>query len=80
MVEKTLKLGEDLTLKDNVVTGVTFEELINAVRYNCKEITPFTVIEELVKLIEYRTQIAGALMSFNMDTIIQEAMNGRDQR
>ena len=47
MEERSWKLGEDLSTKDNLFDPITFDELILTVHCNCPKITPKAVCEEL---------------------------------
>jgi hypothetical protein len=76
--ERAWKLGDDLITSDNLLDGVTFDDLILAIHCNCREITPAAVRRELKKILEERTDDMDFLLENNMDAIIAEAERGRE--
>lgn len=71
------RLGEDLSIKDNMLDGITFEDIILAVHCNCREITPEAIREEVLDFVELRLDDMKCLMEKNLDVIATEAMKGR---
>ena len=47
-------LGDDLRPEDNLLDGITFDEIILTVHCNCKNITQATVIREVNDLVSMR--------------------------
>lgn len=78
MPEREWKLGEDLVTSDNLLDGLTFDDLILAVHCNCRAITPSAVLTELKDMIEGRYQDMMCLLKKNMDAIMTEARKGRE--
>ena len=76
-MERAWKLGDDLNTSDNLLDGITFDDLILAVHHNCREITPGAVRGELAQYIEMRFYDMKVLLERNMDEIIEEAKKGR---
>ena len=77
MEERAWKLGGDLIASDNLLDGVTFDNLILAVHHNCRVITPKTVRKELRDILASRRQDMDYLLEKNMTAIIKEARKGR---
>lgn len=76
--EPEWRLGEDLHPKDDLISGITFEELIDTLRCNCERITPQDVHRELERILEIRRQDMVYLLARNMDEIIKRAYEGRN--
>lgn len=76
--ERPWRLGEDLSENDNLLDGVTFEDLITAVRCNCRVIDERAVRRELTHILEVREQDFDFLLEKNMDAIIAAAKKGRE--
>ncbi len=79
MSDKAWKLGEDLVTSDNLLDGLTFDELILTVHHNCRIITPEAVRAELEEILAGRKQDMMFLLEQNMNTIIAEARKGREE-
>lgn len=79
MSDRAWKLGDDLIISDNLLDGLTFDELILAVHHNCRIITPETVCAELDEILTGRKQDMMFLLEQNMDAIIAEARKGREE-
>ena len=77
MTDKAWKLGDDLYPEDNLLDGITFDELILTAHCNCRTITPQAVQRELSEILESRKQDMEFLLKKNMDIIIEEARKGR---
>lgn len=75
--ERPWKLGEDLSENDNLLDGITFEELITTVRCNCSVIDEKAVYDEFMRIFEIREQDMYSLLNKNMNAIIAEAKKGR---
>ena len=56
MPDRKWKLGEDLSTCDNLLDGMTFDDLILAVHCNCRDITPNAVRKELMEILSSRKQ------------------------
>ena len=77
MTDRDWKLGEDLITSDNLLDGITFDDLILAVHCNCREITPAAVMREFKEIMASRMQDTEFLLEQNMDEIIREVKKGR---
>lgn len=77
MPDRKWKLGEDLSTCDNLLDGITFDDLILAVHCNCRDITPAAVRKELMEIFASRKQDMIYLLEMNMDEIMAEARKGR---
>lgn len=78
MPDRKWKLGEDLSTCDNLLDGMTFDDLILAVHCNCRDITPAAVRKELMEIFASRKQDMIYLLEMNMDEIMAEARKGRE--
>jgi len=79
MSDRAWKLGEDLVTNDNLLDGLTFDDLILAVHHNCRIITPEAVRAELDEILAGRKQDMMFLLEQNMDAIMAEARKGRER-
>lgn len=77
-MEREWKLGKDLYPEDNILDGITFDDLILAA-HQCRLVTPETVRVELNHILSQRRQDMLFLLEKNMDVIIQKALEGREQ-
>ena len=77
-MERDWKLGKDLYPEDNLLDGITFDDLILAV-HQCRTINQATVHSELNEILAQRRQEMMFLLEKNMDVIIQKALEGRQQ-
>ena len=57
--------------KDDLLRGITFEDLIVAVQSNCKEINEHTIKETLNDMLEPNLQDMRFLLNQNMELIIR---------
>lgn len=71
--ERQWKLGEDLSTRDSLLDGVTFDELILQIHCNIPKdkITPECVRDQLHELLEGRMDDMWFLVWKNMDKIIE---------
>lgn len=76
--ERRWKLGEDIDRHDNLLDGISFDELILTVHCNCQEITQEAVEKELSRILEIRMQDMEHLLENNIDEILIEAKKGRE--
>jgi hypothetical protein len=77
MPERKYELGVDLLPSDSLLGGLTFDDLITAVRCNCREVTRAAVYTELSQMLASRKQDMNFLLEKNMDAIIAAAKEGR---
>lgn len=77
--EREWKIGEDLATSDNLLDGLTFDDLILAVHCNCPVINRTAVYRELSKMLASRRQDMMDLLEKNMDVIMAEARKGREE-
>lgn len=78
MPERKWKLGEDLVTSDNLLDGLTFDDLILAVHCNCRTINRAAVHAELNRIMATRRQDMMFLLENNMASIIEAAKKGRE--
>lgn len=76
-MEEKWRLGEDLSIEDNMLDGITFADVILVVHHNCREITPEAIRKEVLDFVELRLDDMKYLMEKNLDVIAAEAMKGR---
>ena len=74
-MEREWKLGEDLAVQDNILDGITFEELITTIHCNIRkdEIGPYSICEQLGEIIKLRITDAFELLKINAEDIIRLA-------
>lgn len=76
-MEREWKLGVDLSVQDNLLDGLTFDDLILAVHCSSRKITPASVYAELSQILAQRKQDMTFLVERNMAEIIAAAKSGR---
>lgn len=77
MNERNWILGDDLRPEDNLMDGITFDEIILTIHCNCRNITRETVIREINDLVSMRLDDMRELLMRNIDIIMSEAKKGR---
>jgi hypothetical protein len=77
--ESKLELGKDLIPSDNLLDGVTFDDLILAVHCGCESINRDTVKTTMKEIMAQRREDMTFLLEKNMDAIIAQAMKGRGE-
>lgn len=77
-MEREWKLGEDLYPEDNILDGITFDDLILAV-HQCRVVNRATVHAELNQILSQKRQDMMFLLEKNMEVSIQKALEGRQQ-
>lgn len=77
-MERSWTLGDDLITSDNLLDGVTFDDLILAVHCSSREVNPSSVRTELNKILAIRKEDMTFLLEKNMDAIIRAAKEGRE--
>lgn len=75
-MERQWRLGEDLGTCDNLLDGLTFDDLILAAHHD-STVTPNAVRRDLKEMLEGRLEDMWFLVEKNMDVIIQKALEGR---
>ena len=78
MEERKWILGDDLAASDNLLDGITFDDVILAVRCNCHVISRETVTKQFVEILEQRLFDMNELLDRNIDKIAEEARKGRE--
>lgn len=76
-MEREWKVGEDLSVEDNLLDGITFRDVILTVHCNCREITPNAIRKEVLALVELRIDDMKCLLERNIDVIAEKAKEGR---
>lgn len=77
-MDKNWKLGEDVFPEDNMLDGITFQEVIMTVHCNCRDITYDAIRKEVLTLLEMRIEDMKVLMEKNLAVIAEEARKGRE--
>lgn len=76
-MERNWLLGDDLAACDNLLDGITFDDIITQVHCNCRNITPDTIRKEVDDFLKLRLADMRELLERNIDTIMTEAGKGR---
>lgn len=77
-MDREWKLGVDLSACDNLLDGITFDDLILAVHCNCRDINRMAVHQQLSEILAQRRQDMVHLLEQNIETIMAEARKGRE--
>lgn len=77
-MEREWKLGVDLSTQDSLLDGLTFDDIILAVRCNCQTVTPPGVRKQLREIMDGRLQDMNFLLENNMAAIMAAATEGRE--
>lgn len=77
-MDRKWELGDGLSVNDNLLDGLTFDDLITAVHCNCRTITPAGVRKQLQEILDSRLQDMNFLMEKNMAYIMAAASEGRE--
>lgn len=78
-MERPWKLGKDMMPYDNVLDGFTFDDVILAVRCNCRNITKDEVIREIKTIINGRLEDMYYLLTNNIEEIMDAAKKVRKE-
>lgn len=78
MYDRKWKLGNDLYPEDNILDGLTFEELITTVQCNCRVLGREAVRKQWKAIIEQRLDDARYLLDNNIDEILAAVRKGRE--
>jgi len=78
MEERKWILGDDLAACDNLLDGITFDDVILAVHCNCHVISRETVTKQFFGILEQRLLDMNELLNRNIDKIAEEARKGRE--
>lgn len=71
-------LGEGLSTKDNLLDGITFEELINTIQCNCRKITKDEILKQALAILEMRANDMRELLEINIENIAKEVKARRN--
>lgn len=77
-MDREWRLGVDLSACDNLLDGITFDDLILAVHCNCRDINRMAVHQQLSEILAQRRQDMVHLLEQNIETIMAEARKGRE--
>lgn len=72
MAERNWKLGDDLSLEDDIIDPVTFDDIVISVRCNAKRIDKEAVKKAWKEIMEIRLEDALYLLENNIEEIIEE--------
>lgn len=76
-MERQWKLGEDVSEHDNLLDGITFNQLIVSLHSGSEKVTPAEVRKVVKDMLEIQLEDMWFLVDKNMDEIIKRAMKGR---
>lgn len=76
-MERQWKLGEDVSEHDNLLDGITFNQLIVSLHSGSERVTPAEVRKVVKDMLEIQLEDMWFLVDKNMDEIIKRAMKGR---
>ncbi len=79
MDEKKWELGEDMFQEDNILDGITFYDVILAVKCNCPVIDEKTVRDTYREIFEQRLEDARFILGKNADAIAKAAKEMRGE-
>lgn len=71
-MDRAWKLGDDLITSDNILDGFTFDDIILAVRCNCRTIDRKAVLQTAREILEGRMEDYRFLLENNLDEIVAE--------
>nr|DAG35421.1 MAG TPA: hypothetical protein [Bacteriophage sp.] len=77
-MDQNWKLGDDMVVSDNLLDGITFEDLILTVHCNCPKITEQAVKKELKEILAIHMQDMEFLLENNINKIIELASKNRE--
>ena len=77
-MERNWLLGDDLAACDNLLDGITFDDIITQLHCNYRNITPDAVRKEADDLLKLRLADMRELLERNIDKIAEEARKGRE--
>lgn len=70
-MDRAWKLGEDLIPSDNILDGFTFDDIILAVRCNCRTVDQVAVLKTAREIMEQRMYDYNYLLRNNLDEIVE---------
>lgn len=70
-MDRAWKLGQDLIPSDNILDGFTFDDIILAVRCNCRTVDWAAVLKTAREILEMRMEDYNYLLRNNLDQIVQ---------
>lgn len=70
-MDRAWKLGDDLIPSDNILDGFTFDDIILAVRCNCRTVDRAAVLKTAREYLEMRMEDYNYLLRNNLDTIVE---------
>lgn len=70
-MDRAWKLGQDLIPSDNILDGFTFDDIILAVRCNCRTVDRAAVLKTAREILEMRMEDYNYLLRNNLDQIVQ---------
>lgn len=77
-MDRAWKLGDDLYPEDNILDGITFQELITTVRCNCRTVSPEAIMREFETILAIHMEDARFLLRNNLSAIMQTAGKERE--
>lgn len=76
-MERTYTLGNDIFTCDNILDGISFDDLILALRHT-SYVDPVVAKKALKEMLEKNVEDMWFLFERNVNAIIDEAVSGRE--
>lgn len=77
-MEREWKIGEDMFTEDNVLDGITFDDIILAVHCNYRTINRAAVLKTAKEILDQRVEDFEFLVKNNWKEIAAAAKKGRE--
>ena len=77
-MDRAWKLGQDLIPSDNILDGFTFDDIILAVRCNCRTIGVAAVLRTAREIMDQRMEDYYYLLNNNVNEIIEIAKSQKE--
>lgn len=78
MEERKWILGDDLAASDNLLDGITFDDVILAVHCNCKTIDRNAIRTQVQEILSQRLEDMNYLLDRNIDKLVKIVKDGRN--
>ena len=79
-MDRAWKLGDDLIPSDNILDGFTFDDIILAVRCNCRKVDRAAVLKTAREFLEMRMEDYYYLLNNNLDQIVQIVKDQKEDK
>lgn len=78
MEERKWILGDDLSACDNLLDGITFDDVILAAHCNCKTIDRNAIRAQVQEILSQRLEDMNYLLDRNIDKLVKIVKDGRN--